>query len=75
MIFKLPIIKHQNLSIKIYKMSKSACHFRMQNMSLLIQSIICTMPKYTCTTDDWWIIDFSDKINPSVMQKLRFYKY
>lgn len=33
------------------------------------------MPKYTCTTDDWWIIDFSDKKNPSVMQKLRFYKY
>lgn len=75
MIFKLPIIKHQNLSIKIYKMSKSACHFRMQNMSLLTINNMYYMPKYTCTTIDWWIIDFSDKINPSVMQKLRFYKY
>lgn len=56
-------------------MSKSACHFRMQNMSLLTINNMYYAYKYTCTTDDWWIIDFSDKINPSVMQKLRFYKY
>lgn len=75
MIFKLPIIKHQNLSIKIYKMSKSACHKNAKYEFACLQSLTCTRPKYTCTRDDWWIIDFSDKINPSVMQILRFYKY
>lgn len=56
-------------------MSKSACHKNAKYEFACLQSLTCTRPKYTCTRDDWWIIDFSDKINPSVMQILRFYKY